>query len=156
MQPRILNVDILDDKEPTVYVQKHIYSDRTFQVFRKSTGPDERFELSPGIKIDPDLFWDVSIILFDTADEFEEDDLREIFAVVYSDEDNPPRYDPEAHNQAEPYLSIAYDPNVQRYCCEPATMDFDDLESIAAPTLDEAIACAVDGLYAALAKGEGR
>jgi hypothetical protein len=113
-------------------------------------------ELSPGIEIDPYLFWGVSIILFDTAEELADDDLREIFAVVYADEDNPPKYDPEAHNEVDPHLSIAYDPATEHYCCEPVTLDRDDLGSIAAPTLDEAIARSIDGLYTALAETAGR
>src|SRR5690348_5562005 len=63
MQPQILNVDILDDKEPHVLVQKYIYPDRTFQVFRKPTSPDERFEVSRGVEIDPDMYWHVPFTL---------------------------------------------------------------------------------------------
>lgn len=150
MQPQILNVDILDDKQPFVFVQKYIYPDRTFQVFRKSTSPDEEFELSPGVEIDPDLFWGVGVILFNTPDELD-DDMDELFALVYLDEENPPLYDPELQNQVDPHVMVAYSAGERRYYCEPTIVDYDGIEDISAPTLDEAITRAVDGLHTALA-----
>lgn len=175
MQPQILNVDILDDKEPHILVQKYIFPDRTFQVFRKPTSPDERFEVSPGIKIDPDLYWHVPFTLtmtpddlnytdddFDDADagsdadagdEDEDDDaLHELFAVVCLDEENPPTYDPdESSDDGMEYLNIAYDPQAQLYCCEPALVAHERLERITATTLDEALALGIDTLRTLLA-----
>ncbi len=60
MQPEVINVDILDDEEPHVLVQQYVFPDQTFQVFRKPTSPDEKFALSPGEEIDPDLYWTVA------------------------------------------------------------------------------------------------
>lgn len=154
MQPQILNVDILDDKEPHVFVQKYIYPDRTFQVFRKPTSPDDEFVLSPGTEIDPDLYWHVSFTLFDTAADLEDDDILELFAVVYLDEENPPTYDLDEHGQAQEYLNISFDPDDQLYHCEATLLAHERLNSIAAPTLDETIALAVDEFHTMLATGE--
>lgn len=150
MAPQILNVDILDDKEPHILVQKYIYPDRTFQVFRKPTSSNEQFEVSPGIEIDRDLYWPISILLFETADELDED-MYEFFATVYLDEDNLPGYDPEHLPSAQEYLNISYDPESQLYCCEPPLAGYETLEGISAPTLDEALARGIDELHAILA-----
>lgn len=150
MPPQILNVDILDDKEPHILVQKYIYPDRTFQVFRKSTSPDEQFAVSPGIEIDSDLIWPVSILLLESADDLDED-LDEFFATVYLDEDNPPTYDANDLPQAEEYLNISYDSETQLYHCESPYTGYETLDSITAPTLDEAIAHGIDELHTILA-----
>ncbi len=152
MQPQILNVDILNDKEPNVFVQKYVYPDRTFLVFRKPTSPDEEFELSSGVEIDLDLYWYVTITLFETADDLD-DDLLEIFAVMYLDEENAPTYDPDEHSQAQEYLNIIFDPGDQRFHCEATMLAHERLDSISAPTLDEAIALAVDEFHILLAAG---
>ncbi len=91
MQPEVINVDILDDEEPHVLVQQYVFPDQTFQVFRKPTSPDEKFTLSPGEVIDPDLYWIVARTLFMTGEEL--DGISELFALVYLDEENPPTYD---------------------------------------------------------------
>lgn len=154
MQPQILNVDILDDKEPFVFVQKYVYPDQTFQVFRKSTRPDEEFEISPDIEIDSNLYWHVIFTLFDTAEDLEGDDLLEIFAVVYLDEENPPTYDPDEPGQGQEYLNITFDPVDQLYHCEATMSAHERLDSITAPTLDEALVRAIDEFHTLMATGE--
>lgn len=154
MQPQILSVDILDDKEPNVLVQKYVYPDRTFQVFRKPTSADEEFVLSPGIEIDPDLYWRVSMFLFDSANDLAEDGILELFAVVYLDDENPPTHDTEAQSEGQELLNIAFDPDDGLYHCEPTLLAHERLGGIATSTLDEAITLAVDGLHAILATGE--
>lgn len=152
MQPQILSVDILDDTEPLVLVQKYIYPDMTFQVFRKPTSPDEVFELSPGVEIDPDLFWSVGRILFETADELD-DDMNELFALVYLDEENPPTYDVDKAPDVDPHVCIAYDANKEQYYCEPTLIvDDNEMEDINSPSLDEVVTRAVDALHTGLAQ----
>src|SRR5258707_13504890 len=90
MQPEVINVDILDDEEPHVLVQQYVFPDQTFQVFRKPTSPDEKFTLSPGEVIDPDLYWIVARTLVMTDEEL--DGMSELLALVYLDEENPPTY----------------------------------------------------------------
>jgi hypothetical protein len=146
MEPQILNVDILDDKKPVVLVQRYIYPDISFQVFRKPTRPDEVFSVSPGVIIDRDLFWRVSVTLSQTADELD-DDMLEIFALVYFDEDNPPVYDSAVPSEANEQLAITYDPLTARYMCEECYVSYEGIDQISAATLDEAIALGVDKLH---------
>lgn len=151
MQPQILNVDILDDKQPHVLVQKYVYPDRTFQVFRKPTNSDEQFAVSPGIEIDRDIFWGVPIY-FATGDEDDDDDLSEVFAAVYLDEENPPAYDREQLTQSDPYVNVVYDRDEGCFRGESTLIGYDEIDTVAAPTLSEAIDEVVSALYQALAR----
>jgi hypothetical protein len=166
--PRIVNVGILDDKEPLIFVQVYIYPDRNFQVFRKPTSPDEVFTLSQGIEVDRDLYWNISTALFDTAADLAEDDLPELFALVYFDEENPPFYPdmppdpPEDHvdsedpivetPMAQEQMCVAYDPEAKCYECSNTFEDYDGIDDISAPSLDEALAIGIDRLNAIVSK----
>jgi hypothetical protein len=161
MQPLIVNVDVLDDREPTVLVQKDIYPDRTFQVFRKPTDEDEEFTVSPGVIVDRALFWGIGRPLFDTPDDLallkddDEDDLLEVFALVYLDEDSPPVHKGEEPPDSNEQVAVMFDPEAGTYVCENCFEDYEGIDDITAPTLDEAIALGVDRLHTILAKDGG-
>ena len=149
MQPEVINVDILDDEEPHVLVQQYVFPDQTFQVFRKPTSPDEKFALSPGEEIDPDLYWTVARTLFETGEEL--DGMPELFALVYLDDENPPVYDKTQLGDGEPIMAVAYDAEAKCYRCEACTDDYDAVDDISAPTLDKAIRRGLQKLYDILA-----
>ena len=39
----------------------------------KDACPDEEFEISPGVEIDPDLYWHVTFTLFETQEDLDDD-----------------------------------------------------------------------------------
>src|SRR5260370_26862031 len=121
MQPEVINVDILDDEEPHVLVQQYVFPDQTFQVFRKPTSPDEKFALSPGEEIDPDLYWTVARTLFETGEEL--DGMPELFALVYLDDENPPVYDKTQLGDGEPIMARDYYPAARCHRRETRTHD---------------------------------
>lgn len=155
MEPQIVNVDILDDKEPVILVQKYVYPDRTFQVFRKPTveWEEEEFVVSPGVTIDRDLYWGITFTLFETTTELGED-FWEIYALVYRDEENPPFRKGEKMPGAQECVAVIYDPETGTYGYEACLPAYDEVESVTATTLDEAIALGVDKLHEILAHQE--
>ena len=120
---KIVNVDISDDKEPTLYIQRYIYPERTYQVIRKSW--DEKTE-DPFIP-DPayeEKYWHAHTFLLSEYDP-DEEDLLEVFTLIYLDSENPPTDDPNEGNNAEPYLNIVYDPDAHVYRCEPTFIQYE-------------------------------
>src|SRR5260370_29679421 len=107
MQPKVIKVDILDEEEPHVLVQQYVFPDQTFQVFRKPASPDEKFALSPGEEIDPDVYWTVGRTLLETGEEL--DGMPELFALVYLDDENPPVYDKTQLGDGEPIMAGGHD-----------------------------------------------
>lgn len=151
---RIVNVDILDDSEPLIFVQRYEFPDRAFQIFRKPESPDEPFHLSAAVTIDRELLWGVSPILFDTPsdnDQASGDEMPEVFALIYLDEENPPSHDPNQihENGADPCVAIVYDAKADTYRCEAYSEGLKEVESFATPSLEaeiQMVACAVHDL----------
>lgn len=48
---RVENVDVLDDRDPHVLVQRYFLPKRVYQVLRKPVSPDEQFTVSEGVII---------------------------------------------------------------------------------------------------------
>ncbi len=140
MEVKIVNEDILDEKEPVIYVQRYFYPHRTYQVFRKPTSTAETFIISEEAE---SRQWCLSPFLTDpepyNPDDY--DGLPEIFAMIYLDEENPPVDDPEeCHNRnTEQYFNVVYEPEEQLYSCEAVLIEFDALDDITTSTLQEAI-----------------
>ena len=133
MTIRIINQDILTDKEPPLLVQRYFYPSRVYQVIRKPTSPDEQFEVSEGIEIDPNLFWVVNGILFDESDE----EFPKVFAQIFLDEESPPIYDPDDLPDVDPYAYIEYEAGL--YHGRSTYQGYDAVDEVSAPTLQEAI-----------------
>jgi hypothetical protein len=138
MEVKIVNEDILDEKEPTIYVQRYYYPHRTYQVFRKPTSNDEPFVISEDAE---QMLWCISTFLINpepyNPDDY--DGLPEIFAMIYLDEENPPVDDPEDCHGAEPYINLVYDPETQLYGCEATSIEYEEVDTISALTLQEVI-----------------
>jgi hypothetical protein len=133
MTVRIINQDILDDDESPLLVQRYIYPSRIYQVIRKPTSPNEQFEVSEGIEIDPDLFWAVNRILSDDSDE----EFPEVFAQIFLDEENPPTYDPDDLPDAEPYAYIEYEAGL--FHGRLTYQGYEAVDEVSTTTLQEAI-----------------
>lgn len=153
--PQIINADILDGREPHLLVQRYSYPDHVYLVIRRPTDPDEEFAVSPGVEIDYDVVYTVSILLSEANEEdFEDEDFTEVFAIIYADEENQPVYAGEETADADPWLGITYDRNTLSYGAEVwETSDEVDvsiltpaIEEISAPRLDMAILQAVEAL----------
>jgi hypothetical protein len=147
----VLNVDISDDKEPILYIQRYVYPHRTYQVIRKIWEEQTEGPFIP----DPayaDKYWSVNLTLTTEFDPEEDEELLEVFALIYLDEENPPRDEDSDHqtNKAEPHLNITYDPENKLYRCEPTLTQYESLEVIAEPSLRAAIDRSVEGLESIL------
>ena len=158
---RVVNVDILDDRDPIILVQQYIFDDRTLLVFRKPTDEDGgMFTLSPGVEIDRSLNWGVDRILDDTAEDLAsdsedpEDSLSEVFALIYRAEDNPPWHTGEPSRQPVPipYAYIVYDSKSAVYRCETAVRGYAELDTIAEPSFKATLYFAIDALHHTLAR----
>jgi DNA polymerase III epsilon subunit-like protein len=147
----IENVDISDDEDPILYIQRYKYPKRTYRVIRKEWDEEVEGEFIP----DPDYsesYWSVDILLLAEYDS--EDESTEIFASIDRDEEHPPLDDPEEvkSQNNDACFHVVYDPEDQRYKCEVTGIYGDDVEGanvneqdeqaydlIAEPTLQAAI-----------------
>lgn len=127
MDGKFVNEAILDENEQTIFVQRYIYPPRTYLVFRKPYTSDEQFVISNDAE---HIERDVSTWMTEP-----DEDFPEIFAMVYLDEEYPPK----AEEYPDTYFYVEYDEETQHYCCQPALIAHNDLETIAEPTLQEAI-----------------
>ena len=138
MSVRIVNEDILDEKEPIIYVQRYFTPHMVYQVFRKPVSKDEVFIVSEGAE---QRLWCVSSVFIDpepyNPDEY--DDLPEIFALIYLDEENPPVDFPDECEETDPCVSIVYDLETHLYRCEATFVAYEAVDTISAPALQEAI-----------------
>ncbi len=157
--PQVVNVDILDDRDPIILVQQYIFDDRTLLVFRKPTDEDGgMFTLSPGVEIDRSLNWGIDTILEDTSEDLMSDEeepdesLLEVVAVIYRAEDNPPWHADDPAPNAMPYAYIVYNPKTANYCCQGTFQGYDELDTIAEPSFKATLYFAVDALHDALAR----
>jgi len=137
MEVKIVNEGILDEKEPTIYVQRYIYPQRTYQVHRKPMSEDEEFILSDDADNTEHRLWCISTLLTEPYEP--DDEFFEIVADIYLDEENPPVVNPEECSNADPYGHVVYDAEMHLYCWEATFVGYDDLETVAASTLQEAI-----------------
>ena len=127
MEVKVINEAILDENEQTIFVQRYICPQRTYLVFRKPYISDEQFVISDDAE---HIERDVSTWMTEP-----DDDFPEIFAMVYLDEEYPPK----AEEYPDTYFYVEYDEETQHYCCQPALIAHSDLETLAIPTLQEAI-----------------
>jgi hypothetical protein len=145
----IVNVDLLDDDEPHILVQRYDTGKRVFQVFRKPTSPDEQFAVSPGISIDADLYWSFSSFLNDPPEA--DEDVPEIFASVYLDEENPPSHDLDEvlTSAGEEWANIVLNAGTDNFAAE-AVLDIqgDALKGITGTSIDDVILQTVERLDA--------
>jgi hypothetical protein len=144
----VVNVDISDDIEPILYIHRYVYPKRVYQVIRKEWDEDTEGEFEPDPEYDTKS-WSVSSVLLHEYDP--EDEGKDVFAIVYRDEENPPMNSPDEINQkqADPCFLVTYDPEDKRYKCElwgfgedvtkAKEQDEDAFEQIAAQTLRTAI-----------------
>lgn len=141
MKVKIVNEDILDEKELTIYVQRFICPQRTYQVHRKPTSEDEEFIVSEEADNTDERLWCVSTELTAAYDpDLEDEGLFEIFADIYLDEKNPPVDSLEdCKMNAGPYAHIVYDTTMQLYRWEPLYHGWYELKTVAASTLQETI-----------------
>lgn len=144
MTIRVVNIDILDDVQPKVLVQRYFTPKRSYQVFRIPTQPEEYFLLTDGVKVDPNLYWAYSAALGETPDP--EENLLPVFAVIYLDEENPPSYNVDDLPEVEAYANITYDADAGLYRAEATDEANDRLDLIAAPAIDEVILRTVEEL----------
>ena len=125
----IENVDISDNEEPVLYIQRYKYPKRTYRVVRKAWDADTEGEFIP----DPaysESYWHINILLLEELDP--EDGFTEIFALVDRDEEHSPLDDPEdvKSQNSDPCFHVVYDPEDQRYKCEVTGIYGDDVEEV--------------------------
>jgi hypothetical protein len=146
----VANVDISDDEEPILYIQRYMYPKRVYQVIRKEWDEDTEGEFEQKPEYDTKS-WTVTSYLLHEYDP--EDEATYVFAVVYRDEENPPTNSPEERSKGQgidPCFNVIYDPDDECYKCEPSgdygedvtsvnEQDEEAFEQIAAPTLRAAI-----------------
>lgn len=155
MGMRIVIVDVLDDKDPPILVQRFFFDDRALLVFRKPTGLDEEqtdWELAQRMTVDERVYWAMDRTFLDTAEDLAGTDVLEQFALLYRDEDVQPSYDPNYRNDASPYASIVYSPAEGLYRCEPCFVGYDSLEEIATESFKAALYFAAEALHDLLAQ----
>ena len=99
MEVKIVNEGILDEKEPTIYVQRYIYPQRTYQIHRKPMSEDEEFILSDDADNTEHRLWCISTLLTEPYEP--DDEFFEIVADIYLDEENPPVVNPEECSNAD-------------------------------------------------------
>jgi hypothetical protein len=135
MVPRVVNVAVLDEKEPLLLVQRYYLPERVYQIVRKQTSQDEHFSVSGGVEIDRALRWSRSMLVDDDAPE-------EPLAAVFVDLES-----------ARPFALIAYDPDARLYYCDPAIRpQHGPLVAITSRNIDAAIARTVVELDTLLQK----
>jgi hypothetical protein len=146
---QIVNVDLLNDDEPHILVQRYDTGRRVFQVFRKPASPEEHFAVSPGIVVDDDLYWSFSSFLNDPPEGDEH--LPEVFASIYLDEENPPSHDLDEVLQTagEEWSNIVRDAESGEFSAE-AVLDIQgaSLNGIRGPSIDDVIVRTVERLDA--------
>jgi hypothetical protein len=142
MSIEIVNEDILNGA-PVVYVQRYIAPQCTYRVFRKPTSPDEAFEVSPGVVVDPKSMYKVGDWLMD---EEVGGGVFEVFASVYVAEDVPSIKSWDEHEGATPYANIVHEPARHVYRGEPIYEGFEVVETIEAETLDKVILRVVEAI----------
>ncbi len=108
MEVKIVNEAILNENEQTIFVQRFIYPQSTYLVFRKPYTSDEQFALSDDAE---NIVRDVSTWLTEYDPD---DDLLEVFALVYLDEEYPPK----AEEYPDAAFLVEYDPETRLYSYE--------------------------------------
>jgi hypothetical protein len=142
MSIEIVNEDILNGA-PIVYVQRYVAQQCTYRVFRKPTSPNEAFEVSPGVVVDPKSMYKVGDWLMD---EEVGGGLFEVFVSVYVAEDVPPIKSWGERGGATPYANVVFEPARHVYRGEPTREGFEVVETIEAATLDEVILRVVEAI----------
>lgn len=133
---RVLNVDVLDDREPYLLVQRHFHTNYVYQVIRKPSYSDEVLAVSPGVEIDRSLFWGTSIVMED----------EDVLAIIYYDDTHPPVRDPEQIPDTDPIAMIVLDDEDGLYHCEPTLVGYEALEEIIGSSVDDVVMRALDTL----------
>lgn len=132
---RVENIDLLNEYDPPVLVQRYYLSDHAYQVFRKPTEPDdEEFMLLTHDVEGTDEPWSVSSWLTDPDPE-----ELEIFAHVYWDRGGLPGNE----GEEDDYLFIEYDPEDRLYHVHIAEGPHDTVEGLTGTTLTGTVARAV-------------
>jgi len=129
MEVKVINEAILIENTQRVFVQRYFYPKRTYLVFRKPYASDETFVISDDSE---NIHRDVSTWLTEYDPD---DDIPEVFAIVYLDEEYPPK----AEEYPDSYFLVEYDEEKQHYCCQPLFNPYSDLETVVAPTLQETV-----------------
>jgi hypothetical protein len=139
-------VDILDDREPNLLVQLWHYPSRTYQVIRKRAQGEPPFGISQGVEVDESLSWRVPVY-FVTGDEDDDDELGEVYAVVYDHEKSLP-FDmhkvPEDH--LDPLANVVFDQKTQRFYGEFVLNEASEVGDVSDPSLGDAIVYVLDAL----------
>ncbi|MBV9279915.1 MAG: hypothetical protein JOZ41_07525 [Chloroflexi bacterium] len=142
---RVENVDILDDRDPVILIQRYVLPSRTYQVIRKPTSPTERFSLSPGVEVDPDAMWGVHILLETPTKP--ESGVSEVFATIDVEENNPPVTEADDLEDSDVHGLIVRDAETGKFRAEAVYVSQGEIFSaIATDTIDEAIRQAVQAL----------
>ncbi len=136
MSIEIVNEDIMNGA-PVVYVQRYVAPQCTYRVFRKPVSPDEAFEVSPGVVVDPASMYKVGDWLL--YEDNVGDGLSEVFASVYVAEDVPPINNWGEHEGATPYANIVHESARRIYRGEQTREGFEVVETIEAETVDEVL-----------------
>jgi hypothetical protein len=146
----IVNEDISDDSDPTLYIQRYIYPKRAYQVIRKEWDEQMHGAFEPRVEEDHARYWQVSTLLTQDYDP-DSDEMTEVVALIQRDEEYPPVDDPEKINQnVDPCVLVVYDPEDERYKCEPTgvysqevtevnELDEQAFGQVAEPFLEDAI-----------------
>lgn len=122
MEVKVVNEAILDENEQTIFVQRYIYPQRTYLIFRKPYTSDEQFIISDDAE---HIERGVSTWMTEPNDDF-----PEVFGMGYLDEEYPPK----SEEYPPAVLMVEYNTETKLYCYEVGI----GVEATA-PTLQEAI-----------------
>ena len=130
------NVDITDDKEPYLYIQRYKYPKRTYRVVRKEWDEDVEGEFIPNPDYSESYWWIDFLLL---AEYDPEDEFTEIFASVDRDEEHPPSDECGGvkSQNSDACFHVVYDPDDKRYKCEVTGNYGNDIENVDVDEQDE-------------------